>query len=56
MALNTWLISRAAAHDVKAVLSGIGGDEWFSGYPVTRRMAYYAVHPLGRASAAGRAT
>ena len=45
--LNTWLISRAAAHDVKAVLSGIGGDEWFSGYPVTRRMAYYAVHPLG---------
>jgi asparagine synthase (glutamine-hydrolysing) len=49
--LNTWLISRAAARDVKAVLSGIGGDEWFSGYPVTRRMAYYAVHPLGRAKA-----
>ena len=49
--LNTWLISRAAAHDVKAVLSGVGGDEWFSGYPVTRRMAYYAVHPLGRAKA-----
>ena len=49
--LNTWLISRAAAHDVKAVLSGIGGDEWFSGYPVTRRMAYYAMHPFGRAKA-----
>jgi asparagine synthase (glutamine-hydrolysing) len=49
--LNTWLISRAAAGDVKAVLSGIGGDEWFSGYPVTRRMAYYAVHPFGRAKA-----
>ena len=47
--LNTWLISRAAARDVKAVLSGVGGDEWFAGYPVTRRMAYYAVHPLGRA-------
>ena len=40
--LNTWLISRAAARDVKGVLSGIGGDEWFAGYPVTRRMARYA--------------
>lgn len=49
--LNTWLVSRAAAHDVKAVLSGVGGDEWFSGYPVTRRMAYYATHPFGRAKA-----
>jgi asparagine synthase (glutamine-hydrolysing) len=37
--LNTWLISRAAAKDVKGVLSGLGGDEWFAGYPVTRRMA-----------------
>jgi len=46
--LNTWLISRAAAEDVKAVLSGLGGDEWFAGYPVTRRMANYATHPLGR--------
>jgi len=38
---------------VKAVLSGVGGDEWFSGYPVTRRMAYAARHPLGRAGAIG---
>lgn len=38
---NTWLISRAAARDVKGVLSGLGGDEWFAGYPVTRRMARY---------------
>lgn len=37
--LNTWLISRAAAGDVKGVLSGLGGDEWFAGYPVVRRMA-----------------
>ncbi len=35
---NTWLISRAAARDVKGVLSGLGGDEWFAGYPVTSRM------------------
>ncbi len=39
--LNTWLISRAAARDVRAVLSGLGGDEWFAGYPVTRRMALH---------------
>lgn len=35
---NTWLVSRAAAKDVKGVLSGVGGDEWFSGYPSARRM------------------
>ncbi len=49
--LNTWLISRAAARDVKGVLSGVGGDEWFAGYPVTRRMARYATTPSGRAQA-----
>ncbi len=53
--LNTWLISRAAARDVKGVLSGIGGDEWFAGYPVTRRMARYGATSSGRAQAtAGR--
>ena len=46
--LNTWLVSRAAAHDVKAVLSGLGGDEWFAGYPVTRRMMRYSGTWLGR--------
>ena len=35
---NTWIISRAAAQNVKGVLSGLGGDEWFSGYPVVGRM------------------
>jgi len=40
--LNIWLISRAAARDVKGVLSGLGGDEWFAGYPVTRRMVRYS--------------
>ena len=53
--LNTWLVSRAAASDVKGVLSGLGGDEWFSGYPVTRRMARYATTAGGRAQVvAGR--
>lgn len=37
--INSWLICRAAARDVKGVLSGLGGDEWFAGYPVVRRMA-----------------
>ena len=46
--LNTWLISRSAARDVKAVLSGVGGDEWFAGYPVTRRMARYHATWQGR--------
>jgi len=45
--LNSWLISRAAARDVKGVLSGIGGDEWFAGYPVTRRMAWYSKSWVG---------
>ena len=50
--LNTWLISRAAAHDVKGVLSGLGADEWFAGYPVARRMARYANTTAGRFEAA----
>ncbi len=49
--LNTWIISRAAARDVKGVLSGVGGDEWFAGYPVTRRMMQFATTPRGKAQA-----
>lgn len=49
---NTWLVSRAAARDVKGVVSGLGGDEWFAGYPVLRRMADLETKPamkrLGR--------
>ena len=47
--LNTWMISRAAARDVKGVLSGLGGDEWFAGYPCARRMLYHAASARGRA-------
>jgi asparagine synthase (glutamine-hydrolysing) len=36
--LNVWLVSRAAARGVKAAMSGLGGDEWFAGYRVTRTM------------------
>ena len=39
------------AHDVKGVLSGVGGDEWFAGYPVTRRMARYGTTISGQAQA-----
>jgi asparagine synthase (glutamine-hydrolysing) len=35
---NTWLVSRAAATQVKGVLSGLGGDEFFAGYPLARRL------------------
>ncbi len=31
-ALNTFLVSRVAARDVKVTLSGLGADEWFGGY------------------------
>lgn len=41
---NTWLVSHAAARHVKGVLSGLGGDEWFGGYPAVRRMK--ALGPL----------
>lgn len=30
---NTWLVSRVASHDIKAAISGLGGDELFAGYP-----------------------
>jgi asparagine synthase (glutamine-hydrolysing) len=49
--INTWLISRFAAQDVKGVLSGVGGDEWFAGYNVTRRMSFYGETYLGKAQA-----
>jgi asparagine synthase (glutamine-hydrolysing) len=46
--LNTWMVSRAAGRDVKGVLSGLGGDEWFAGYPCARRMLFYGTTFRGR--------
>lgn len=40
-ALNTWLVSRVAACEVKVALSGLGADEWFAGYNY-HRVVYIA--------------
>ena len=42
---NTWLISRAAARDVKGVISGLGGDEWFAGYASARVLRDFSSGP-----------
>jgi asparagine synthase (glutamine-hydrolysing) len=36
---NTYLVSKAAARDLKVALSGLGGDELFAGYPHFKRFA-----------------
>ncbi|SDD41725.1 asparagine synthase (glutamine-hydrolysing) [Mucilaginibacter pineti] len=41
--INSWFISKYAHEDgLKAVLSGVGADEYFGGYPSFNRMRYLA--------------
>lgn len=57
--INSWFISRHAAElGLKAVLSGIGGDELFGGYPSFSRMkaAQLLQHAPGAALQAAGAT
>jgi asparagine synthase (glutamine-hydrolysing) len=45
--LNTWLVSKATAPHVTVALSGLGGDELFSGYSIDRRILYWQQHRAG---------
>lgn len=38
--LNTWLVSKVTAKHVTVALSGLGGDELFSGYSIDRTILY----------------
>lgn len=38
--LNTWLVSKVTAQHVTVALSGLGGDELFSGYSIDRAIIY----------------
>lgn len=50
-AISTYLICREAGQRMKVMLSGVGGDEVFAGYP--RYLAYHFSHALDRVPAAG---
>lgn len=39
--LNVWLVSKKTAEHVTVALSGLGGDELFSGYSIDRTMLYW---------------
>lgn len=55
--LNTWLVARAAAQlGLKVAISGLGGDEFFGGYPAFRQvpMIRRLTRPFGAWPAFGR--
>lgn len=55
--VNTWFVARAASHlGLKVVLSGLGGDELFGGYPSFNRIPRITAwtRPLGGIPGLGR--
>lgn len=45
--LNTWLVSRETAKHVTVALSGLGGDELFSGYSIDRSIIHWRKQNAG---------
>ncbi len=45
-ALNTFLVSKVAAKQVKVALSGLGADEWFAGYNFHRLVLLASGSPI----------
>lgn len=49
--MNTWFVARAASQaGLKVAISGLGGDEFFGGYPSFKQVP--AMHRIGRSLAA----
>lgn len=52
--INTYIVSRETAKEMKVALSGLGGDEIFAGYPHFKTISEYAKQKKGLVSFVGQ--